>query len=131
MSSNTGIATSDGRVWEEHRNFANKMIRTLGIGKRLGESIVLDQVESFTNHLRAQCEIQKDGRYNGLEENLSLCAFNILWNFMSGSTFSYTDAHIKEILKGTRLQMKAAEQTGPWNFSIGAQSVLIYILKFS
>jgi hypothetical protein len=74
-----------------------------------------------------KCNESPECLYDGAESDLNLSVLAILWHFVAGKTIidsnsgfksniSLDDQNIRKMLLGTRHQLKAAEQTGGWNF---------------
>ncbi|CAL8094325.1 unnamed protein product [Orchesella dallaii] len=47
-----GIIFNEGKDWQDQRRFALKNLRDFGFGKGTMESLILDEVCSFVEHLK-------------------------------------------------------------------------------
>jgi len=77
----------------------------------------------FVERVKLKCQTEKVSHnewYGGAESDLNICIFSVLWNFVGGqqskSEAFFEDENLRKILVGTRSQLRAAEQSGGWNF---------------
>lgn len=77
------IAMSDGPGWKERRRFTLHHLRNLGFGKSSMESIVMEEIEKLSDHLKDN--LDKDVKFDYF---FVFSFLNIAWSIVGGEFFS-------------------------------------------
>lgn len=88
MSLIIGIIVSEGELWKEHRQFAMSTLRDLGVGRRVLEPRILEEVDYLCDGM---IEFAATGKPFD-PQRLVMCAIsNIICQLMFGRRRSYDD----------------------------------------
>lgn len=116
MGTRKGITMTDGKLWHEQRNFAERQLRQLGFGKLATENLIKEELENLFESLGDE---QQDV---SLSKNLSSSVLSVLWTITGGKQFNKdadTDK-LDTLLKLLRERSKAFDMAGgllnqlPW-----------------
>ncbi len=105
---------TDGPLWQEQRNFAERQLRQLGFGKVAMENLIIDELLRFTSELGEKTEDVS------LNQMLSTSVLNVLWTITGGKQFSKEQDRLSELLSLLRERSKAFDMAGgllnqlPW-----------------
>lgn len=105
---------TDGKLWHEQRNFAERQLRQLGFGKLVTENLIKEELDNFLTSLGDQ---QED---ISLNKKLSSSFLNVLWTITGGKQFSKDDDKLDALLTLLRERSKAFDMAGgllnqlPW-----------------
>lgn len=105
---------TDGRLWHEQRNFAERQLRQLGFGKTPTENLMKEELQNFMDALG---EKQEDLTLN---QKLSKSFLNVLWIITGGKQFSKDEDRLADLLSLLRERSKAFDMAGgllnqlPW-----------------
>lgn len=114
MGSKKGITMTDGPLWQEQRNFAERQLRQLGFGKLVMENLMVDELKSLLSELSdSQDDIS-------LNQKLSSSVLNVLWTITGGKQFSKEQNRLSDLLSLLKERSKAFDMAGgilnqiPW-----------------
>ncbi|XP_065202918.1 probable cytochrome P450 305a1 isoform X2 [Planococcus citri] len=114
MGTRKGITMTDGQLWHEQRNFAERQLRQLGFGKLVTENLIKEELDNFLTSLGDK---QEDVSLN---KKLSSSFLNVLWTITGGKQFSKDDDKLDALLILLRERSKAFDMAGgllnqlPW-----------------
>nr|CAD7407115.1 unnamed protein product [Timema poppensis] len=87
-----GVFFSDGHFWVEQRRFTLRHLREFGFGKKSMESVMHQEVDELSAHLKSSEITEVFGLFN-------IPVLNVLWCIMAGKRFSHDDKEFKDILE--------------------------------
>lgn len=105
---------TDGPLWQEQRNFAERQLRQLGFGKLVMENLIKDELKALLTELG---EEREDVSIN---KNISTAVLNVLWTITGGKQFSKDQNRLDELLSLLRERSRAFDMAGgllnqlPW-----------------
>lgn len=114
---NGGIVFTAGSQWSEQRRFALRTMRDFGFGKKVMDSVILEEVEKLSNVLNQK---QGHGHNNrklshstSLSQALSVAVVNSIWTILTGEKIPHGDTVVHEIVEGTEEFIKNESLSGP------------------
>lgn len=87
----TGMTSWNGDLWKEHRRFALRTLRTLGVGKPEMENLISEEIESLNKQFEAH-----NGQPLIVRNFLAPNASNIVFTVMNGYGFNEDDPFRKQ-----------------------------------
>lgn len=105
---------TDGPLWQEQRNFAERQLRQLGFGKVVMENMMKEELQRFITDLGDNCEDVS------MNQRLSTAVLNVLWTITGGKQFSKDQDRLAELLSLLQQRSKAFDMAGgllnqlPW-----------------
>jgi len=109
-----GITMTDGPLWQEQRNFAERQLRQLGFGKMVMENLMMNELSTLLTNLG---EHKEDITLN---DKLSSSVLNVLWTITGGKQFSKDEDRLSELLSLLKERSRAFDMAGgilnqiPW-----------------
>ncbi|XP_018598557.1 cytochrome P450 2K1-like isoform X1 [Scleropages formosus] len=111
MTHNHGIVFANGDSWREMRRFALTNLRDFGMGKRIIEEKIIEEIQYLTEEF---------GKYNGQpfdnNDAVSHAVSNIVSSIVYGRRFDYSDSLSQEMVKGVTNRVRL----------LGTVSVMVY-----
>ncbi|ODM89491.1 Methyl farnesoate epoxidase [Orchesella cincta] len=89
-----GMFVSEGDLWEIHRNFLIRQLRTFGFGKSSMEALIMEDVNEVLNKLKKE-EGKPIGNIRGM---LRLAIVNALWTILSSQRFKHDDPKLGQLV---------------------------------
>lgn len=114
MGTRKGITMTDGPLWQEQRNFAQKQLRQLGFGQLAMENLIKDELKTLL------AELGEERENVSLNKNISTAVLNVLWTITGGKQFSKDENRLDELLNLLRERSRAFDMAGgllnqlPW-----------------
>ena len=90
----SGIATTSGALWKEHRSFALTTLRSFGFGKRSLENQIREEIELFLNDIS-----DTDGKPFDIQSILSISISNVICSMAFGRHYDHNDKRLLQLLK--------------------------------
>ena len=81
-----GIFFNEGPLWQEHRRFAMRHLRDLGLGKSLLNAMIADEFALFAEHLKKSV-----GQVVKANNLFIIVVLNIIWKMVASRRFDYDD----------------------------------------
>ena len=81
-----GIFFNEGPLWQEHRRFAMRHLRDLGMGKSLLNSMISNEFALFAEHLKKS--VGQEIKANNL---FITAVLNIMWKMIASQRFDFDD----------------------------------------
>jgi hypothetical protein len=114
----TGITFTDGRFWQEHRSFAVRHLRRIGLGKELMEDMIVDELQEL---IRLFGEFSSAGLSVSMGPSFAPSVLNIILLLITGGSFaSRDDPRLHRLLKIIEERSKVFDMAGgilnqfPW-----------------
>ncbi|XP_065222911.1 probable cytochrome P450 305a1 [Planococcus citri] len=114
MGSRKGITMTDGKLWQEQRNFTERQLKQLGFGKLVTENLIKNKLHELLNSLDNQRE------NISLNKVFSASFLDVLWTITGGKQFSKDGDKLDELLQLLRARCGAFDMAGgllnqfPW-----------------
>ncbi|ODM87100.1 Cytochrome P450 2J5 [Orchesella cincta] len=93
-----GMFVSEGDLWEIHRNFLIRQLRTFGFGKSSMEALIMEDVNEVLDKLKKE-EGKPIGNIRGM---LRLAIVNALWTILSSQRFKHDDPKLGQLTRFSR-----------------------------
>ena len=90
----TGIVSSSGELWKEHRSFSLSTLRNFGVGKRSLETQITQEIELFLSDIS-----DMNGQPTDIQESLNVSISNIICSITFGKHYDHDDVKLHRLLK--------------------------------
>ncbi|XP_043191071.1 methyl farnesoate epoxidase-like [Amphibalanus amphitrite] len=105
-----GIVFNDGATWSEHRRFALRHLRDLGLGKNSMESTVLDEFEELAKEMQQDC-----GKPVKINFRFNLTVLNILWRMVADQRLDNNNPNAQKYIATVNDFFKTVGPKNPTN----------------
>jgi hypothetical protein len=118
MGTRLGITCTDGRLWQEQRNFVVRQLRNVGYGKSKMEEQIHAELKEILEIIRSSSGTTPI--WPGGSNLIATSVINILWTFTTGAKIKRDDARLMRLLDLLQKRSKAFDFSGgflnqmPW-----------------
>lgn len=114
-----GIVFTDGRQWEDQRNFSVKTLKSLGFGK----SSMIEHIENEAKELALNLEKQCNHKIHiqRADSNIfDISVMNVMWTLLRGERFKLDDEQVIRLMETIHRSFQIVDMSGgilsqlPW-----------------
>jgi len=96
---NLGILDTDGQTWTTQRRFSLKKLKDLGFGRKILESVMIEEVDEVIDEMVAKKNVNMDTNFN-------VAVVNVLWKIVASKRFDPQAADTKRMMSLLNMQFK-------------------------
>ncbi|KAH9489496.1 Cytochrome P450 2G1 [Bulinus truncatus] len=89
----SGVITSSGKVWKEHRTLTLTILRGFGLGNNLLAERIQDEVNHCINHLASW-----NGQPTDIRLITNMSTSNVMCSILFGQRFDYADSTFRQLV---------------------------------
>ncbi|XP_055855765.1 probable cytochrome P450 305a1 [Episyrphus balteatus] len=115
MGTRKGITSTDGPLWNEHRNFAMKQMKNIGYGRTPMEAHIIEEADDLIQYID---QLNENPVWPG--SFLATSVINVLWFLTTAQHLKRTDERLKTLLSLMSRRSKLFDMCGgvltqfPW-----------------
>lgn len=108
---NTGLAFSNGRVWQETRSASMSILKELGLGKNMLAEKIQEDIEFLMERISSF-----DGDALDLWDLVNTSVANVICSILIGKRFNYEDDRFKDVVKKVNQLASCAKEVAAINY---------------